>query len=144
MKLARTVLWFPTSLACAVAGCEKGIYRMSITQQLFGVHADALALRQKRMEVLASNIANAATPNYKARDVDFRAALDLISGGQETDRAVASAMRFRTPLQPSLDGNTVEAGTEQMAFAENAMAYRSSLSFLQGKISTISKALRGE
>lgn len=117
---------------------------MSITQQLFGIHADALALRQKRMEVLASNIANAATPNYKARDVDFRAALDLISDGQETDRAVASAMRFRTPLQPSLDGNTVEAGTEQMAFAENAMAYRSSLSFLQGKISTISKALRGE
>ena len=113
---------------------------MSVTEGLFGIHATALKLRGQRMNVLASNIANAATPNYKARDIDFASALQLAERGQSTD----GAMRFRIPIQPSLDGNTVELATEQTAFAENALAYRSSLSFLQGRIGSISRALKGE
>ena len=107
---------------------------------LFGVHANALKLREQRMSMLASNIANAATPNYKARDIDFRAALDMAEQGKSPDAAI----RYRVPVQASLDGNTVELSTEQTAFAENALAYRSSLSFLQSRIGSISRALKGE
>ncbi|MEQ1550728.1 flagellar basal body protein [Sphingorhabdus sp.] len=107
---------------------------------VFGIHATALQLRSQRMAMLASNIANAATPNYKARDIDFSMALSLAERGQSTDSAIA----FRIPLQPSLDGNTVEMATEQTAFAENALAYRSSLAFLNGRIGTLSRALKGE
>lgn len=113
---------------------------MSIGDDIFGVHAKALGLRQMRMSMLASNIANAATPNYKARDIDFRAALSLAENNQSAE----AATRYRVPVQPSLDGNTVELATEQMAFAENALAYRSSLNFLQGRISTLSRAIKGE
>jgi flagellar basal-body rod protein FlgB len=107
---------------------------------LFGIHATALQLRNQRMNMLASNIANAATPNYKARDLDFAKALSLAEAGKAAD----GAMAYRVPLQPSLDGNTVEMATEQTAFAENALAYRSSLSFLQSRIGTLSRALKGE
>lgn len=110
------------------------------TDSLFGIHATALKLREQRMGMLASNIANAATPNFKARDLDFGAALALAENGQSSEAAVS----YRIPIQPSLDGNTVELATEQAAFAENALAYRSSLSFLQGRISTLSRALKGE
>ena len=113
---------------------------MASTDRLFGIHAEALKLRQQRMNMLASNIANAATPNYKARDIDFGSALRMAEQGQSTDAAI----KYRIPVQPSPDGNTVELSTEQTAFAENALAYRSSLSFLQGKINTINRALRGE
>jgi flagellar basal-body rod protein FlgB len=113
---------------------------MSVGDSLFGVHANALQLRSQRMAMLASNIANAATPNYKARDMDFAQALRLAGDGTSTD----SAVRYRVPIQPSLDGNTVELATEQTAFAENALAYRSSLSFLQGRVGTMMRALKGE
>ncbi|MEK6638120.1 MAG: flagellar basal body protein [Pseudomonadota bacterium] len=113
---------------------------MSLVDGIFGIHATALSLRQQRMGVIASNIANAATPNYKARDLDFGSALTLATAGQSPE----AALRFRVPLQPSLDGNTVELVTEQTAFAENALAYRSSLAFLQGRIGTLSRALKGE
>ena len=109
-------------------------------ENIFGIHATALQLRSQRMAMLASNIANAATPNYKARDVDFAQALSLAEKGHSTDAAIA----YRVPLQPSLDGNTVEMATEQTAFAENALAYRSSLAFLNGRIGTLSSALKGE
>ncbi len=107
---------------------------------LFGIHATALALRAQRMTMLASNIANAATPNYKARDLDFAAALQ----SAETGGSIDGAVRFRVPMQPSLDGNTVELATEQTAFAENAVAYRTTLAFLNGRIATLSRALKGE
>ncbi len=111
-----------------------------MTDTLFGIHATALAVRSARMTMIASNIANAATPNYKARDIDFRGALALAEKGH----APEAATLFRVPVQPSLDGNTVELPTEQTAFAENVLAYRSSLSFLQGRIGTITRALKGE
>jgi flagellar basal-body rod protein FlgB len=107
---------------------------------LFGIHATALELHQRRMALLASNIANASTPNYKARDIDFGAALKAAEQGGSTE----SAIRYRVPVQPALDGNTVELSTEQTAFAENALGYRASLSFLQARVATISRALKGE
>lgn len=113
---------------------------MAANDNLFGVHADALRLREQRMALLASNIANAATPNYKARDLDFRAALDAADRGQDTSKAIL----YRVPVQSSLDGNTVELATEQTAFAENALGYRTSLTFLQGRVATLSRALKGE
>lgn len=113
---------------------------MPALDNIFGIHATALKLREQRMAVLGSNIANASTPGYKAQDIEFSAALKLAEGGQSTD----AAMRYRIPIQASLDGNTVELATEQTAFAENALAYRSSLSFLQGRIGTLTRALKGE
>lgn len=110
------------------------------SEKLFGVHAAALQLRSQRMTMLASNIANAATPNYKARDIDFSQALDMARDG----RSVQDAVKYRIPVQDSLDGNTVELSTEQTAYAENALAYRSSLSFLTGRINTLTRALKGE
>ncbi len=112
---------------------------------LFGVHGAALAVRSQRMGLLASNIANASTPGYKAKDVDFRAALaSAAAPGGSIDAAVEDATLYRVPLQPSADGNTVELATEQTAFAENAVAYQTTLSFLNGRIGQITRALKGE
>lgn len=113
---------------------------MPSLDNIFGIHATALKLREQRMAILGSNIANASTPGYKARDIEFPQALQFAENGQSPE----AAMRYRVPVQPSLDGNTVELATEQTAFAENALAYRSSLSFLQGRIGTLSRALKGE
>lgn len=109
---------------------------------LFGVHGAALAVRSQRMGMLASNIANASTPGYKAKDIDFRAALAGVEA--QGDAGIDAATLYRVPLQPSQDGNTVELATEQTAFAENAVAYQTTLAFLNGRISTITRALRGE
>jgi flagellar basal-body rod protein FlgB len=113
---------------------------MPSLDNMFGIHATALKLREQRMGMIASNIANAATPGYKARDIEFSSALKMAERGQSPETAI----QYRIPVQPSLDGNTVELATEQTAFAENALAYRSSLSFLQGRIGTLTRALKGE
>jgi flagellar basal-body rod protein FlgB len=94
------------------------------------------------MGVLASNIANASTPGFKARDIDFGAALSSMVGGNQG--AVAGAMKYRVPLQTSMDGNTVELNEEQTAFAENAVQYQTTLSFLNGRIAQVTRALKGE
>jgi len=118
---------------------------MGITNDLFGVDGAALAIRSQRLALLASNIANAATPNYKARDVDFTKALDAATTkGKSVSDAMNDAMGYRVPIESSLDGNTVELNTEQTAFAENAMHYRTTLSFLQGRVQTVMQALKGE
>jgi flagellar basal-body rod protein FlgB len=135
MSFADTVS-MRNSIPVAAAGKEDDV----VFDRTLGIHATALQLRNQRMMLLASNIANAATPNFKARDIDFSAALQAA----ETGRPVEGAIRYRIPVQPSLDGNTVELGTEQTAYAENAMAYRASLSFLNGRISTLSRAMKGE
>ncbi len=111
---------------------------------LFGIHGTALQVRAQRMGMLASNIANASTPGFKAKDVDFRAALASAEQGGNVDRSIDGNTLYRRPLQPSLDGNTVELTTEQTAFAENAVAYQTTLAFLNGRISTITRALKGE
>ncbi|MGI4879835.1 MAG: flagellar basal body rod protein FlgB [Janthinobacterium lividum] len=100
----------------------------------FGIEGKALLLRSQRLNLLASNIANAATPGFKARDLDFNAALD----------GAANAIKFRVPVQSSLDGNTVELATEQTKFAENTIQYRTTLAFLGGRIASLVSAIKGE
>jgi flagellar basal-body rod protein FlgB len=118
---------------------------MALGDDLFGVHGKALALRSQRLGLLASNIANASTPGFKARDIDFSEALAAAEKpGANVSSAVEAATKFRVPLQPSLDGNTVELNTEQTKFAENAVAYQTTLSFLNGRIQTLTRALKGE
>jgi flagellar basal-body rod protein FlgB len=123
--------------------------------QPFAQHEAALKLRAERHQVLSSNIANADTPNYKARDIDFRAALKNAAGGGLSLRTTSELhlpartvrpggdLKYRVPTQPALDGNTVETDVEQAAFAENAIRYRASLTFLDGSIQTLRYALRG-
>jgi flagellar basal-body rod protein FlgB len=117
-----------------------------VNERLFGIHGAALTLRSERMGVIASNIANAATPGYKARDIDFNAALDARlaneRGGPASDPR--TGMVWRQPTMPSLDGNTVELNHEQVAFAENAVAYSATLSFVTAKVNTVTRALKGE
>lgn len=117
---------------------------MADNNSLFGISGAALALRSQRLNLLASNIANAATPGYKARDIDFDKALKMATDGKSLGDAVDSATEYRVPITPSLDGNTVELSTEQTLFAENAVQYRTSLSFLEGRVNTVKRALKGE
>ena len=109
---------------------------------LFGVHGAALEVRAQRMGVLASNIANASTPGFKARDIDFKTALGAAETGVATTNG--DALQYRVPTNPTMDGKTVELATEQTAFAENAVQYQTTLSFLNGRINQITRALRGE
>ena len=111
---------------------------------LFGIHAAALQLRSQRVGLITSNIANAGTPGYKARDIDFAAALKARMGGASNEAAAASATQYRVPVMPSLDGNTVEMATEQTAFAENAVGYQATLGFIRGRVETLTRALKGE
>ncbi len=119
-------------------------------------HENALKFRALRNQVLSSNIANADTPNYKARDLDFGAAmktarhesLGMARTSSLHKSAVGQSMPaaqtlYRVPQQPSLDGNTVEMDVEQAAFAENALHYRANLAFLDGQIRSLRYALRG-
>lgn len=128
---------------------------MAPVERYFGTHGAALGLRARRLDLLASNIANAATPNFKARDVDFGRALAAAEGTGALATTTALHMAqpgggsprkagYRVPVQPSLDGNTVELATEQTLFAENAVRYRASLAFVDGRISSIMAALKGD
>ncbi len=131
---------------------------MSISlDDAFGIHEKAVKFRAQRTEVLATNIANADTPGYKARDFDFAQALQQAMQGQNpgtlerTDpRHIAPAghydyeLRYHTPLQPAVDGNTVDIHIEKAKFSENAVQYMTSLHFLNSKISGLVKAIRGE
>lgn len=112
--------------------------------KIFGVHGAALQLRSQRLNMLASNIANAATPNYKARDLDFDRAMQKVQQGNNAQEAMSETAGYRIPVQPSMDGNTVELSTEQNLFAENAIAYSTTLSFLEGRVGSLTRALRGE
>ena len=111
---------------------------------LFGIHAAALELRSQRMGLIASNIANAGTPGYKARDIDFAAALKASQASSDPGKAGDAATQYRVPTMTSLDGNTVELSTEQLAFGENAVGYAATLSFIRGRVETVTRALKGE
>ncbi|MFO7602548.1 MAG: flagellar basal body rod protein FlgB [Gammaproteobacteria bacterium] len=129
-------------------------------EKVLGVHEPALHLQSRRAQVLAANIANADTPGYKARDIDFRVALQQVQGqgaGQAvqmlatskrhlspTDELGGDEVLYRQPLQASLDGNTVESHVEMAAFTENSMRYLMSLRFVGGKFKTLSMAIRGQ
>ncbi|MDI9245203.1 flagellar basal body rod protein FlgB [Marinobacter sp. CHS3-4] len=123
-----------------------------------GIHQQALEARVKRAEVLANNLANADTPGYKARDVDFGAMMekakqDMTGLGMNRthenhmDTSASGPngeLMYRVPHQPSVDGNTVDAQQEQTRFMRNAMDYQASFQFLNGKITGIKKALSGQ
>ena len=125
-------------------------------EKAFGMHPHALLIREKRSEVLAENIANADTPGYKAKDVDFQQALQIAKSrqGQDTSRTheqhfhIASTMRkdtlFRNPDQPDTgDGNSVDIHRERNAVMQNNLEYQTSLTFLTSRISGLKKALTG-
>jgi len=161
----------------------------SVLDNYLGIHTQALALEAQRTDVLAANLANVDTPNYKARDMDFKAALAAASGqsdgstltltttqandltsagtlpatdGADSDAALSGGaiaapdgagdataaaaanptyLKYRVPLAPSLDGNTVDEQFEQSAFAENAVRYQASLAFLNTKLRDLVTAI---
>lgn len=113
-----------------------------------GIHGHALAVREQRLQVLASNIANADTPGYKARDVDFQSALAAAMSPagriQGLHAVVQQAGYERAALQPSLDGNTVDSAQENAAFAQATIEYRASLSFVESKVRSMLTAITGQ
>jgi len=128
---------------------------MPLLQNPFGIHERALTLRDMRSTILAANMANVDTPNYKARDLNFR---DILQGTGSVDimqvnherhmnsefAASGGNLQFRVPNAPSLNGNTVEIDVEQNQYLDNAMRYQATLTFLNSRISGIKQALRGE
>jgi flagellar basal-body rod protein FlgB len=134
---------------------------MANLDNTLGIHEIALKLRAQRMELLSSNLANADTPNYKARDVDFRSVLAEYQSNTPTQESTlrttnakhissgegetpAGDALYRNPLQPSIDGNTVDPQVEKAKFMENALQYQATLSFIDGRIKTLRKAIRGD
>ena len=125
-----------------------------------GVLPQALSLQARRTEVIAANLANADTPNYKARDLDFRAALAQAGapgsplplagtnarhlGTVGADPGNDAPLLYRTPLAPALDGNTVDANLEQASFAENAVRYQATLTFINSKLRGLMTAITGQ
>jgi flagellar basal-body rod protein FlgB len=130
--------------------------------QYVSVHATALDVRARRGELIANNLANADTPGYQARDIDFRQAMARAAGETPTsgvslsttnaghiggktsaDAAGNPDLKYRIPLAPALDGNTVDAQVEQAAFAENAVRYQATLTFLNSKFRGLLTAIMG-
>ena len=126
---------------------------------VLGVHERALYLQGQRGELLGANLANADTPGYKARDIDFKSALksadaDLQSNGpmlathskhiQPEGYVFGVELQYRQPMQASLDGNTVESQVEMAEFSENAMRYLTSLKIVGGRLNSLISAFRGE
>lgn len=111
-----------------------------------GVHADALRTRAERTQLLASNLANASTPGYQARDIDFAAAMAQSADGSGLSLAWngGTEAMYRVPNNPSRDGNTVEVGVEQSLFSQNASDFQMSLTFISMKMSGLQAAIKGE
>jgi flagellar basal-body rod protein FlgB len=126
-------------------------------ENIFGIHEQALLLHGQRLGVLATNIANVDTPNYKARDIDFSAVLShtdeaplTLSTTQAAHISLgdgssgAADLKYRNPYQASLDGNTVEMPVEQAAFSENNVRYQASLGFINDRIAELTLAINGQ
>lgn len=126
----------------------------------FSFHQTVLGVRQQRQEILASNIANADTPGYKARDIRFRDALDTALTGHmrlaDTSLALTSTrhipataqsqdtgdLLYRVPAQPRLDGNTVDMDVERVQFADNTMRYQTEITVLSARLKSLMAALQ--
>lgn len=129
-------------------------------QNALGIHDSALRIRAQRAEVIAENLANADTPNYKARDLDFQSILQNQSQSQNRGLEMNVSnnghrpggatlytdqeLMYRNPLAPSVDGNTVEAHVEHAKYMENSLAFQSSFTFLNSKFKGLMTAIRGE
>jgi len=124
-----------------------------------GIHEKAVGLRIQRAEILANNIANSDTPNYKARDIDFKAVLQGAEAGQQPLQMArtrtghntglissdfAAELMYRVPGQPSIDGNTVDVQEEMARYTKNAVDYQASFQFLNKKFKGLSNAIRGD
>jgi flagellar basal-body rod protein FlgB len=124
-------------------------------------NSQAMSLLGERQKILANNIANADTPGFKARDIDFSSELKqaVAKGGASrsglamsvtSDRHIAIQpkgamvhdLKYRTPDQPSADGNTVDMDRERSAFADNALRYQSSLTMMKNSISGLKSAMQ--
>ena len=132
---------------------------MNSIDNAFAFQDKILSLRGYRQQLLASNIANADTPNYKAVDIDFAKVLQMARGTQaDLGLARTNAMHlgapgggvlagakplYRTSVQPSIDGNTVDSNIEQAQFSENALKYMATLQFINSKVQSTMLALRG-
>ena len=127
--------------------------------QVFGPHEKALRLAEHRAQVIATNLANADTPHYKARDIDFSSVLAAASRpgassalrrtherhiGAGADAPLDAELLFRNPHQPAVDGNTVSTEEEQAAFLSNAVRYQASLTFIKRRISGLLRVIRDE
>ncbi|MGQ5523006.1 flagellar basal body rod protein FlgB [Chitinimonas sp. PSY-7] len=134
---------------------------LSNINSYFAFNETAMKLRATRQEVIASNIANADTPGYKARDFDFAATLKGAGTAQRnaninmnrTDsrhlagnvhNELEAALMYRNDVQPSIDGNTVDMNTEMSNFTDNALRYQASLTFLQQRITGLKTALQSQ
>lgn len=131
----------------------------SLTSSL-DFHGQALSLRSERQRLIASNIANADTPNYVARDLDFASALKQATGAQQgaavlkatqpghialggAEAAVQGNLVYATPSQTNLDRNTVDMDRERANFADNSVRYEATLRFINGNVRTMLDAIRG-
>lgn len=117
--------------------------------KLFGIHEQALHVRSKRAELIANNIANADTPGFAAKDIDFRKVLQQYEAqAPKTTPLIESdfmeGLMYRKPFQPSLDKNTVDVQLEKSEYLDNSLRFQASLRFLDGRIKGILQALRGE
>ncbi|HET7775339.1 MAG TPA: flagellar basal body rod protein FlgB [Azospira sp.] len=133
---------------------------VSKLDQSINFHRQALGLRAYRQQVLAANIANSDTPNFKARDIDFNVALEnALAGKGQSDLSMnttsarhisginssgPASLLYRTSFQPSADGNTVDMDVERAKFAENAVQYEASLQFIGGQFKTMLSAIQGQ
>lgn len=127
---------------------------------MMNLHQSVLRVRAERQELIASNIANADTPNYKARDLDFNAAMKNAMAGisnQAFTTAKTSAKHldgaasgiggnalFRPVIQGAVDGNTVDMDVERNQFAENTLRYEASLNGINGQIKSMLAAIQGQ
>ncbi len=124
-----------------------------------GIQPEALQVQSRRLQVIADNLANVDTPNYKARDIDFQAALSAAAGGTDAPVTLqttqpddigantaadgSAALKYRVPLAPSLDGNTVNSELEQAAFAETTVRYQATLTFISTSLRNLMTAITG-
>ncbi|MGB1580935.1 MAG: flagellar basal body rod protein FlgB [Nevskiales bacterium] len=119
--------------------------------KLFGLHADAMRLQARRLELISSNIANADTPGFRAKALNFEAALAEIAARDPAQPAATpeqnigdNHVNFRTALQPSVDGNSVDVSMEQADFADASLRYQVSMKMLEGRMRSLISALRLE
>ena len=128
---------------------------MNLVDNALGIHERAIAVRNRRVELISQNIANADTPNYKARDLYFKKLIAGVEGMKvmATDKRhyeiahlenTPDGLKFRVPFNSATDGNTVEMSVEQAQYAKATADYQATLMFLENRISGIRKALRGE
>jgi flagellar basal-body rod protein FlgB len=122
----------------------------------FELHAQGMQLRAQRSEVIAGNIANADTPNYKAKGMDFNKAMQQANLQQQmgmsrtnskhfdTRTELNNNVDFRIPDQPDTgDGNTVDVQVERNLYLENSLEYQAGVQFLSGKIKALQKVISG-